>query len=904
MHFSIKKLCVIFASFLVSCVGRLDESLLNLVLLNTVNIITPGVVMNLNPSDGQTVTNFDGRVIATFRKPLREMDFQGVQTASDCIKPSTTFLVYNNSVENCAVGTVAISTDRRTLTFTAGTNLASGTYQVRIQNVFDRNENRVDYQTQTGFTIQSSSDSTPAITLGGTITGYTGSGLVLNLNSGTTVAITTGSTSYSIPNVPVGNYSLAIQTNPTGQVCTFTSNSAFTISGNTSDANISSLNISCTTLANVAAVYPTNGANWNSYIAYPNNPVLTNGVETPFGQTDTACSPSATFRSCIHGGVLRQVQMNFLSSCNGITAYDYDASNNLVNALQWMCMTDGGGNIWIRSSGLRDDKGLRDLVDFTAIAWKSMKLRIFRNGVQFLETNPNQWWTNPVVNQTTCPTAPATGTVLLAEGFSCAATISLVNNNISIVSKPNTKITYTAGSAAFNGGNYNWLEINFESTGSCTAAVAPGTVGFWHVRNSSFINMGTFPAFNLPTNTNNLRIHGNIISGNGGFNFGISSAGTIRSIIVTNNRIINSGSAATNNGISLNNSTSRYNTFIGNIIGGISGTTANGYGSHVVNSHIANQYIFGINGTTTNGIDNGTTQGNSVFQNLNIMNPVGTGLIFRNGINENRIINSAFAGMSTAVNINITGTSGNTFLGRLLTTTSCTTPGSQLTATCAASTPSTHTLVSITGPFTSDFVGVVPSDSRNANATNTTTQASLITDWFNFENNMRAYVLNPTPLFPDFGNMGNCTGSSNCRIVDLSLSASGTRFRNVNPCPNGSTTFQAYYFDFSFTNNATCISVGLRGLGNYASNGCTLTALQHAVELLDDGIGNDNGFCESNEHCLYTPNIHAYQGHSTTTFGNLVSASLATASTLSCSDIGNGGTVQNISLWKFDTNGR
>jgi hypothetical protein len=27
------------------------------------------------------------------------------------------------------------------------------------------------------------------------------------------------------------------------------------------------------------------------------------------------------------------------------------------------------------------------------------------------------------------------------------------------------------------------------------------------------------------------------------------------------------------------------------------------------------------------------------------------------------------------------------------------------------------------------------------------------------------------------------------------------------------------------------------------------------------GIGNENGLCESNETCLYTPNIGSYQGH-------------------------------------------
>ena len=231
-----------------------------------------------------------------------------------------------------------------------------------------------------------------------------------------------------------------------------------------------------------------------------------------------------------------------------------------------------------------------------------------------------------------------------------------------------------------------------------------------------------------------------------------------------------------------------------------------------------------------------------------------------------------------------------------------------LAPSCGPEGSSNQTVVNISAPFTSDFVGVVTSDSRNANTNNTPTTANTITDWFNFENNMRAYILNPTAGFPDFGNMGNCTGAANCRIVDFSLSVTGTRFRNVNPCPNGNVTYQPGYYEASFTNDATCISNGMRGTTYIATppgpNTCITNPLQHAVELLDDGIGNDNGFCESNEHCLYTPNIHAYQGHSTNTFGDLVPASQVTPTTNTCQDIGTGGTVQNVKLWKYDTNGR
>ena len=58
--------------------------------------------------------------------------------------------------------------------------------------------------------------------------------------------------------------------------------------------------------------------------------------------------------------------------------------------------------------------------------------------------------------------------------------------------------------------------------------------------------------------------------------------------------------------------------------------------------------------------------------------------------------------------------------------------------------------------------------------------------------------------------------------------------------------------------------------------------------LSSDGIGNENGLCESNETCLMTPNIGAYQGH-----GELVDAG-----TYSDSDL------TNITLVRYAENGR
>ena len=55
-------------------------------------------------------------------------------------------------------------------------------------------------------------------------------------------------------------------------------------------------------------------------------------------------------------------------------------------------------------------------------------------------------------------------------------------------------------------------------------------------------------------------------------------------------------------------------------------------------------------------------------------------------------------------------------------------------------------------------------------------------------------------------------------------------------------------------------------------------------------IGDDDGLCETDEHCLFTPNISSYQGH-----GALISAGAFT-------DGGAGG-LTGITLWKYENNG-
>ena len=90
-----------------------------------------------------------------------------------------------------------------------------------------------------------------AFTVGGSISGLTGAGLVL-ANGGDTVQPPAGATGFVLPTPVVfgGSYSLAVQTQPAGQTCTV----AGTFPATIGSANVTNLQVSCTTTSTYTLV--------------------------------------------------------------------------------------------------------------------------------------------------------------------------------------------------------------------------------------------------------------------------------------------------------------------------------------------------------------------------------------------------------------------------------------------------------------------------------------------------------------------------------------------------------------------------------------------------------------------------------------------------------------------------
>ena len=204
------------------------------------------------------------------------------------------------------------------------------------------------------------------------------------------------------------------------------------------------------------------------------------------------------------------------------------------------------------------------------------------------------------------------------------------------------------------------------------------------------------------------------------------------------------------------------------------------------------------------------------------------------------------------------------------------------------------TTASITS--TSTFYGsnINITDSVNGDFASSTSVAYVsINDWLSFSNLLRGIgKLNGGSNFPGSTSRGKCVGGgANCALYDFSLLSTDTVLRNANitgggtGCPTAATMFTHTWIA---TSQAACNNV----IGaTFNGTTCTSTILRNSVELINDGVGNDNGLCEANEDCLLTPNIGSYQGH-----GNLVSSSTLSGG---CPDV----TTQGIKLYQYETNG-
>ncbi len=171
---------------------------------------------------------------------------------------------------------------------------------------------------------------------------------------------------------------------------------------------------------------------------------------------------------------------------------------------------------------------------------------------------------------------------------------------------------------------------------------------------------------------------------------------------------------------------------------------------------------------------------------------------------------------------------------------------SNLTSSCLGTPESTlnSAINSFVGKITvDDVISTIDTLGQSAFSLLTT-----LTRWSEFAFGFRGWG-NDGSVFPNSNNQGPCDGSSDCRIWDFRLK-SGSALENRS---------------FNYTSTNAAINFVGGSCTSFLDGNATFTLesrvfMKFAIELDNDNVGNDNGLCEDNEHCIYTPNIGAYQG--------------------------------------------
>ena len=700
----------------------------------------------------------------------------------------------------------------------------------------------------------------------------------------------------------------------------------------------SNSSVSAVTLQlNVQEVYSSHGANWMDY-------VKNDGTDI-FSGTDTACAGTETgYAACLHGGQMRKVVLNGVSSCTGLTLTD------ALGVFVWTCAVKNGTATFFNID-FQPGKGLQNLVN--SIGWNdnSVSLSGFQPGMIYSGSSANSvWgWTNPVTPLTDnhlLTDSPvllsASGTVYTLASSRGSEGYDINTDKIAVVTLPGVTMNYSGkNNPAWCNGNtisiicdigfkYIWIEGNYDgySNGNTdsnepvrVASSNFNRVHLLNVKNSLGNGLGVYAAsnsifdqikasnnmnsgFGLASSTTCL-MKQVISSGNSlGFIFSnVAGPGCDSNVVYQLNTSNDTGgcilysSGSTNNsviqaignncgvgtaGIDISNPPVQ-----GNII---SQATLNNstfgiyYNSSALFDHNTLNNIVTANNTTGISIDSSTP--NNTFSQIVATDSTGDGIFDRGD-------NIKFTGVMLVGN---NGTDCNIPSGTNpgLINATCTDTGADGSSsyTGQLSNSILRTSRSLASSFFRDStlnakVSLTdPDNSSNLNGTSGypgSAAALRVFDFVNFLNFFRNWGIDGALTFPNSNQQGPWTAGTG-RIWDWRLAANDTIL--LNKTGDGSSANQPYVA------GAICPSASW---GNKsATDQSGRTYLLNAMEIVDpftsgySNTGNHNGLCESNEVCIYTPNFGAYQGEGTLQ---------------PCTFVQNGGAVTGVTMYGYSGNG-
>lgn len=642
----------------------------------------------------------------------------------------------------------------------------------------------------------------------------------------------------------------------------------------------------------LSAVYP-NHSNWNDYVK------ISDSNLAPYSQSEITCAPGTDIglQACIHAGERFKATLTSINSCASISAKDS------LEVFNWKCV-EGNNKITIYSIGLKESKGLKDLIDFSSDpVWKENFLQLLKDGQVIKSSESSIWWNNEVLalpentGSTTVISDDGSdiGRIFVLNNDSTLPGFEILDSKTAIVINPDFTLfgnnlssqncnTTDASSTSpdfqcllFGTGiNHLWIEGNFDITTGGT--IYFNDLMFSQIRNSNFKRNGNLKSMMLLGNTNsnkfvNLNFHGKL--GNSNI---FETKSTTNSNLFYNIQSVTSGTVlqgfyifgdeniiiklkAHNNATNSNISVAGNDNIISEVL------VANGYSSgfSIASGALRNTLL---NITAINNLGYGIKVGNGNHDNLfqNILAVNNESGIRAMGDSFDAIYSDIALMYNTNIGISVQGFN-NSFINKLvvgnngtdctvisgatsgLIDTTCTDSGNDESNSYSGQS-STATLYT-NRDVSSSFVGKVSvTDTENQTNTNGAEAVSSSLDYIHFENFWRTWGVDGS-AFPNSNNRSHCSNGF-CRIWDNRLSSGDTLLLN-------------HSFDFVagnevFTADSICPSAvhGNQTLTNL--NSTPSTFLKYATEIMFDDIGNDNGLCESNESCIYSPNFGVYQG--------------------------------------------
>ena len=631
------------------------------------------------------------------------------------------------------------------------------------------------------------------------------------------------------------------------------------------------------TLASVTPLYSGSGIDWNDYIK--------NDGTTLFDASDTAATGTETggYDVLLHGGEMRAFGVTGKSSCTGLAASDS------MSIFAWTC-DSSSSPVRMISTGLADGKYLSDLIDFTSGAWKQLSVTVTDGGTTYGTTPASTWWNNPIIADNDGGALATSGNIYIVTTSTPGAGYSLQSDKIAMLIQPGITMQGPGtGSAVVTTGfavtKFLWLEGSIDASGDDVGVFWSPVFSVLRGVQIDGADTGTSMYGLYLSTSDNGKIYDVTSSNNAGFGIWLLSSNNndFEKIVSVNNtsdsvRLQNSTLNKLYKVISNNNGANGI-LLINSNDNSISDVAVFANGSDGINLSTSTNNTFS-NVTTANnkqwGVRILTSSDSNLFSNISTVNNDFEGIVAGSSDN-NKFINIAVANNGNGVRL---VNSNNNFFGGVLKV------GNNSAIDCTAS----GTAPGLIGPdctnsgaygstdypgqlstavlhngvdMTLSFIGkAVTDDSANISDVNGSAFYDSIADWTSFQNDYRGWGRDGA-AFASSTNQGSVWTGTTARIWDWSLPATGDTGDAGSPVLHDTLAYiPPVYYTHTW------------------STAVTSTFLGNTVEVIGDGIGNDNSLCESDETCIITRNIGSYQGHGPLKLHSTFSGSVISSVTL------------------------